>query len=117
MSDDIKIFTPGFLYTLISTAIFFKYFYREDISVFLMFTVPFFLFLPIIYYFINKELGLKKLNILAILAFSIGFIIAAFISNNNVWPIVLILWLVLSVPSLLIINMCCLIIKRMRATG
>jgi hypothetical protein len=108
-------YKAGFLYTVIATAVYFKYFYREDVSALLLFTIPFFLFLPIFQCFNDPELILKKLNILTVLAFCVGFIFAAFLTNNNIWPIALIIQLIVSVPSILIINILCLFSRRMSA--
>ena len=108
-------YIAGFFYTVISTAIYFKFLYREDVSAYLLFIIPFFLFAPILHNLIDTTLILKKLNILTVLAFSVGFIIAAFLTNNNIWPIALIIQLIFSVPSILIINILCFLSRRKRA--
>lgn len=42
------IYLIGFLYSTIATSIYFRYFYREDVSIILIFIIPFILFLPIL---------------------------------------------------------------------
>ncbi len=105
----------GFLYTAIATVLYFKYFYKEDISRIFSLTIPVVLYMPILLSLTEKRLKLFKLNIFTVFAFCIGFILIAFTENNNIWPIALVVWLVLSVPSILILNLVCYVLKRKTA--
>jgi hypothetical protein len=80
----------AFIYTGVTTVIYFQHFYREDALPFITFTVPLILYLPILFSnnTVNK-LGRLLINGLSIIGFCIGFIFTAILSNINIWPIAL----------------------------
>ena len=105
----------SFIYTALVTVIYFMYLYEEDISLLMSLIIPAVFFLPILLALTNMELNLKKMNLVILSAFITGFIVSAFISSNNIWPIALITWLVISIPALFLLNMTCYVHKRIRA--
>lgn len=109
-----KINLTAFSFIVIATVLYFKYFYKEDISLILTIGIPFILFLPILLSLIGKNIKLPQLNGFLILGFCVGFIFSAFLTNNNIWPIALALWLVLSMPGILTLNLICFFIRKSR---
>ncbi len=106
------VYLIGFLYSSIATGIYFTYFFRKDMSAMLIFAVTLILFLPVLLSLIRANIRLLQLNRFSILGFFAGFIFSAFLANNNIWPIALALWLVLSLPGILILNLICYLIRK-----
>jgi len=106
------IYLIGFLYSIIATGIYFIYFYRENTSTILIFTIPLILFLPILLSLIRGNIKLAKLNKFSIVGFCLGFIFFALLTNNNIWPIALVLHLGLSVPAILSLNLVCYLVRK-----
>lgn len=76
------------------------------------FVIPFILFLPILLSLIGKNIKLPQLNGFLILGFCIGFTLYAFLTNNNIWPIALALWLMLNAPAVLALDLICFLMRK-----
>lgn len=103
------------IYTAIITSLYFMFLYREDVSPVVVFIVQIILFSPILLVLTETKLNLLKINILTILGFCVGFTIIALITNNNIWPIALVAWVIFSVPAILILNIISYVYKRKNA--
>ena len=101
-------------YTAITSFLYFIYVYREDASLLQLFIATVILYLPILSSVSSYSLNLTYLHYLTIFSFCIGFIAAAVITNNNIWPIALVFWLVLSIPGILALNLVCYLYKMNR---
>ncbi|MCP4989954.1 MAG: hypothetical protein GY928_29070 [Colwellia sp.] len=101
-------------YTGITTFLYFIYVYREDASMLQLFIATVIIHLPIIFSNSSYRLNLTYLHFLTIFSFCVGFIAAAIITNNNIWPIALVFWLVLTIPGILVLNFICYLDKKNR---
>jgi len=101
-------------YTGITTFLYFIYVYREDASMLQLFIATVILFLPILSSNSSYRLNLTHLHHLTIFSFCAGFIAAVIITNNNIWPIALVFWLVLIIPGILFLNFICYLDKKNR---
>lgn len=106
------IYLIAFLFTTITTVVYYNYFYREDVSVALAILIHFIFFLPILLFLVKKGIELFHLNLITILGFCVGFICFAFLTNNNIWPIALVICFMLSVPSIVVLNLICFLVKK-----
>ena len=101
-------------YTGITTFLYFIYIYREDASMLQLFIATVILYLPILSSNSSYRLNLTYLHYLTISSFCVGFIAAAISTNNNIWPIALVFWLVLIIPGILALNFICYLDKKNR---
>ena len=88
------------------------YLYKENISLLTSLIVPVAFYSPILLGLTSIKINMEKMNILTLTAFITGFIVMSFITNNNIWPIGLVIWLILSIPALVTLNMTCYVYKR-----
>ena len=103
-------------YTGITTFLYFIYVYREDASMLQLFIATVIIYLPILSSNSSYRLNLTYLHFLTIFSFCVGFIAAAFFTNNNIWPIALVIWLVLIIPGILVLNFICYLGKKKRGS-
>lgn len=105
-------YTSALFYITIATGVYFNFFYRIDAAIVTIVTILFILFLPILFHLIEENVRLSQINILLISGFCIGFLFTTFLTDNSVWAITLVIWLLLSIPVILILNLMCLFIKK-----
>lgn len=68
--------------------------------------VPFVLFVPILLSITKSRPGMSLINLTAVTSFSAGFIWGG---NSNIWPIALGVWIVLSIPAIVVFNVAAII--------
>ena len=107
-------YLPVIFYTAITSFLYFIYVYREDASLLQLFIATVILYLPILSSVSSYRLNLTYLHYLTIFSFCVGFITAAIITNNNIWPIALVFWLVFSIPGIIALNLVCYLYKKNR---
>lgn len=89
------------------TFLYFLFLYIEEAGFLVMFFAYLFLYLPILLPILDSKLDCANLYGIALLSFCMGFIAAAFATNNNIWPIALVVNLALSIPSMIVLVLIC----------
>ena len=107
------IYLTSLLFAAITTFIFFFFHYFKNITLWEHFLVPLIFFTPIIVG-IHNEIKFSEINLITILGFVIGNIIASFLDGNNIWPISLVIWFIISIPAIVGLNLISMLIKKIR---
>lgn len=109
MTKFIPIFS--FIYVGLAIYIFMVSFYYEEIGGFLSFSVPLLIFAPLLLGGL-KNVSVLKVNLSALSGFLVGFTIYGINKDINIWPISMVFWLSLSIPSVAGLNVVGHKIKR-----
>jgi hypothetical protein len=101
----------AFIYSGIAIFIFMQFFYYEEISALYSFTVPIFIFIPLLLVCIK---GASKfgINVSVLLGFILGFAYYGLTNNVNIWPISMAFWLFLGMPAIIGLNMIGILLKK-----
>jgi hypothetical protein len=101
----------AFIYSGIAIFIFMQFFYYEEISALYSFTVPIFIFTPLLLVCIK---GASKfgINVSVLLGFILGFAYYGLTNNVNIWPISMAFWLFLGMPAIIGLNMIGILLKK-----
>ena len=89
------------------TFLYFLVLYTEEAGFLVMFFAYLFLYLPILLPILDSKLDCANLVGFTTLSFCVGFVAAAFVANNNIWPIALVVNLALSIPSMIVLVLIC----------
>lgn len=101
-----------FIYTCIATYISYVHIEIEQASFFLLFTCLGSIFIPIILSAYKSKSRKILINLTTLIAYTIvTYIWAAYIIDSNIWPIVLLSWVALSVPVIFVFNLVCYAIE------
>jgi len=103
MMKKINFYIASLLFAAATTLLFFVFLYRENISIWATYLIPIILFSPILIG-LKSEINISKINLFTVFGFIIGFISASLINEINIWPIALGIWLIKSVPGILLLN-------------
>jgi hypothetical protein len=106
------IYLTSLLFAAITTFIFF-FFGSTNTTLWETFLVPLIFFTPIIVG-IHNEIKFSEINLITILGFVIGHIIASFLDGNSIWPISLVIWFITSIPAIVGLNLISMLIKKTR---
>jgi hypothetical protein len=93
-----------FFYTGLAIYIFMVSFYYEEIGGILSFSVPIIIFAPLLLGGL-KNVSIVKVNLSALAGFLVGFTTYGINKEINIWPIAMVFWLSLSIPSIAGLNM------------
>jgi hypothetical protein len=106
-------FIPVFclFYVGLAIFVFMKFFYYEEIEIIYTLTVPVLIFAPLLLGAF-KDVSLKRINLYALVGFFIGFMQYGIFNDVNIWPISMMLWLFLSVPSIAGLNFASISIRK-----
>ena len=109
----------GFLFTATTTLVFFTCFGQRiqfavprELAIAINHAVLFLLFSPVLLCLRAEKPKLLILDLATLLGFCTGFVYSTFLTDCNIWPIALVVWLLLSVPAFLSLNLVCFFCRR-----